>query len=157
MMVSAVAPEHINAVWLDVIPLVRKFVPHAMGRTNELAMYRELIAKQALLWIAFEEDNANKVIAFVITKFQTYPKGKLLSYEFLGGEDHRLGDWFPMMTDFTERFAKESGCVGVESVGRIGWNKVLKKMGWTPAFTIFERMFDKADSFGEEALEEDHG
>lgn len=152
MFCTLVPHEGLNAVWLQMIDLVRKFVPEAHGRATEMSIYRELVMKETQLWVAFDDEK--KIVAFVVTRINTYPTKRMLGYEYIGADDHRLGDWFDEMHDLTARFAKDNNCQGVESVGRIGWTKVLRRKGWHPAFVIYEQNFNE-EPVEEPVLEEE--
>lgn len=142
-----------NQTWLDIIHLVRKFVPYAHGRATELSIYQELVKNICQLWVAFDDENGNKPVAFVVTKVNEWPQRKMLTYEYIGAEDNALGSWFEEMSAFTEKFAKELGLDGVESVGRPGWSRILKKMGWEQRFVVYERMFSEGEMPAQEVME----
>lgn len=154
MICSLVPKQALNQAWLDIIHLVRKFIPHAHGRATELSIYQELVKNICQLWVAFDENDGNKPVAFVVTRINEWPARKMLTYEYIGAEDNMLGSWFDDMSQLTERYAKELGLDGVESVGRPGWEKILKKMGWQRRFVVYERMFSEEEMPAQEVMEQ---
>ena len=62
----------------------------------------------------------------------------------LGGE--RIMRWRDDMLDTLENWARDNHCHGVEMTGRRGFEKVLSSHGWTPEYTVFEKMFEEKDN-----------
>jgi hypothetical protein len=131
-------------IWLKILPLVRKLVARGGGRVTELSLMEECRKGEAQLWVSFD-DTDNQIIAFIATKIRQYPKKRLLSFEYIGGE--KLEEWFETAHNTICSWAQlpeESGgpgCVGVEAIGRLGWQRYLRPRGWTQEFSIYERMF----------------
>lgn len=135
--------EDFSDMWLKILPFVKKLVPKTHGRITETSLLEEVRKGETQLWVSF--DIGNDIIAFIMTKVRVYPKKRLLSFEYIGGE--KIDDWFTEAHDVISQWAAipESqggpGCQGVEAYGRIGWVRFLKPRGWTQEFCVYERMF----------------
>ena len=138
--------EEFSNIWLKILPLVKKLIPRAHGRITETSILEEVRTGQAQLWISL--DIGNEPIAFIVTKVRVYPKKRLLSFEYIGGE--KIEEWFTEAHDTISQWAaiplSQGGpwCDGVEAYGRVGWVRYLKPRGWTQEFCVFERMFPTA-------------
>jgi hypothetical protein len=147
MQCTFVPTERVKDVWLEILPYVRKLVAKGNGRVTELSLFEECLNGEAHLWISFDDmDSTNHIVAFIMTKVRQYPKKRLLSFEYIGGE--RIEDWFSQAHDFISQWAQvpesQGGpqCDGVQAIGRLGWVRYLKPRGWEQQYCIYERMFD---------------
>ena len=85
------------------------------------------------MWIAYD-DAVFK--GLVVTEIVTYPQRKLLSMHFCGGIE--LKEWKDPMLKLLQRYGKDMGCDGIESVGRPGWGKVFEKDGYKALWVTYE-------------------
>jgi len=106
------------------------------------SILKEIVNFEQHLWIVFDDDK--KIIAALTTRFLDYPDKRLLAGQFLGGE--KIMQWRDPMLETLERWAKDNNCDGVEMTGRRGFTKVLAPHGWTPEYTVFEKMFEEKNN-----------
>jgi len=139
--VSLVDHNYVSAIWDQVEPILGKSLPTAHGRYTMKSILREIVNFEQHLWIVFDDDK--KIIAALTTRFVNYPDKRLLAGQFLGGE--KIMQWRDPMLETLERWAKDNNCDGVEMTGRKGFTKVLAPHGWTPEYTVFEKMFKEND------------
>jgi len=137
MQVSLVDHNYVSAIWDQVEPILGKSLPTAHGRYTMKSILREIVNFEQHLWVVFDDDK--KIIAALTTRFVNYPDKRLLAGQFLGGE--KIMQWRDSMLETLERWAKDNNCDGVEMTGRKGFTKVLAPHGWTPEYTVFEKMF----------------
>lgn len=144
MQISLVPIEGLGIVW----PRVREMLRPATDRTNgrySVDDIRPLIhSGQCLLWVALADTPKDKtiqdrVVAALVTRITRYPGRTLLSSLFLGGDG--MKEWGPVFYSTIEDWARKSGCDGMETMGRIGWRKLLIKRGWSPLSFLFEKDF----------------
>lgn len=70
--------------------------------------------------------------SFVLTEIATTPRAKYLNV-FLA-----VGDLSLMaLQEDLNKFAEQSGCQWMQTLGRHGWKTVLPKYGWQPTHTLF--------------------
>jgi hypothetical protein len=139
--------DQFTEVWLKVLPFVKKLVARGHGRVSEKSVFDEVINREVHLWVCFDEEKDNEVVAFIATRVREYANKRLLSFDYIGGE--RVEDWFDDAHDLIADWAKtkhEGGgpaCDGIEAIGRLGWQRFLKPKGWESQYVIYERMFEK--------------
>ena len=142
MQVSLVDHNYVSAIWDQVEPILGKSLSTAHGRYTMKSILREIVNFEQHLWIVFDDDK--KIIAALTTRFVNYPDKRLLAGQFLGGE--KIMQWRDSMLETLERWAKDNNCDGVEMTGRKGFTKVLAPHGWTPEYTVFEKMFKEKNN-----------
>ena len=99
-----------------------------------------LYTGQMNLWAIYSEDG--KVHAFIITEIKQYPRCKMLISPYTAG-DYGVIDAAEDITLTTlEQFAKDTGCSGIEAIGRIGWKSRAKKHGFLAATMVYEKYFE---------------
>lgn len=84
------------------------------------------------LWIIADRD---QLMGAWTTKFQHFPRERLLEVVFAGGSD--MESWYEMALGETEKFAAAMGCRRLRCGGRRGW----ARFGWSPVGHMFERVF----------------
>ena len=130
--------EYLDRYWPVASELLARGVETSRGRYNIESLYLELVRGESHLWLIFEGDD-NVVCAFT-TQFAYYPLKMNLSVVFLGSDDS-LGDfsgkWVDLMPELME-WAKIHGCSAVELVGRRGWLRVLRGLGFRESYSMIE-------------------
>jgi len=139
MIYTLVPPQHLNSVWLKILPFVRRLVVEGEGRISEMAMYQEFAQAERMLWVAVEHNEAK---GFISTKINEYAKLKMASLEYCAGEE--ADQWFLGLMEVIENWAKDYQLDGIEMVcGRKGWTRKFKQAGFTDKFTWAEKRFEK--------------
>ena len=128
-------PDHVDAVWEQVGPMLKKATHLSAGRYRIGDLYGLIAGGSCHLWIVFEP--GMKIISAATSVFNVYPGGKWLTAQFMGGaEAYGCRDIF---LDTFERWAKDNGCKGVEFGGRSGWTRVLKPRGYIDYHRFFQK------------------
>ena len=143
-MIPALVPkEGINGAWLKVLPYVRVLIDEvAGGRVTELSLYRDVTSGVLQLWVVIDDEDDNKLVAFVMTRVPNYEKAVFVSIDFLGGE--KLMEWMKPMYELIEKWAREVvKAEGMEVCGRPGWERAFATIGheFKKKFTIIEKRF----------------
>lgn len=134
--VSLVQRHLIPAIWSRVAGYLKDATDRSEGRYNLDDLYANLVNDEHWhLWVVYEPDLT--VVAAITSTFTDYPRMRVLHGQFLGGE--RLDDWQDMFCEIFDRWARDNGCHAVEFTGRHGWGRPLKRSGYRPIFTIFQR------------------
>lgn len=121
-------------VWLpNIWPLLKEACEHSSGKYQPMDIVRQIAAKRMQLWNAVED---NKIYAIGITEVMQYPHAKVCRLLCATGEDSNL--WTDLLPKL-EEWAKEIGCAYLEPVCRPGWQKFLKKAGYTVQHYILEK------------------
>jgi|TARA_R110000824_G_scaffold179000_1_gene359001 hypothetical protein len=139
MKVSLVDPEYLHLIWDETSLILGKSIETAHGRYSIDHIEHDILSGEQHLWIVFDEDK--KVTSALTTRFVSYPGKLLLVGQFLGGRD--IMSWRNAMLETLERWAVDNSCDGMEMTGRRGFERVLAPHGWTPEYTVFEKMFEE--------------
>ena len=95
------------------------------GDTHTIEDIQHAVARGEMQ--CFVHDNS-----FVLTEIATTPRAKYLNV-FLA-----VGDLSLMaLQEDLNKFAEQSGCQWMQTLGRHGWKTVLPKYGWKPTHTLF--------------------
>lgn len=139
--ISLVPQDQVILVWDGVEKLIQKSANRSGGRTRPQDVLNDLLNNQSQLWIIFDTGSF-EIIGIQITIFNFYPTGKkMLNLEHTSGK--KMQDWIEKGLDVITKYAKETGCDGLEGMGRHGqWNWVKNKKGWKKPATFYEYNFE---------------
>tara|TARA_Y100001949_G_scaffold172721_1_gene177204 strand:- start:90 stop:557 length:468 start_codon:yes stop_codon:yes gene_type:complete len=135
---TRVPVEYVDRYWGDASRLLERAVGQSGGRYNIESIYLEIVRGDSHLWVIFEGED-NVVCAFT-TQFIYYPLRMNLSVVFLGSDDslgNFSGKWVELMPELME-WAKLHGCGAIEIVGRRGWLRVFRDLGFKESYTTIE-------------------
>jgi hypothetical protein len=71
----------------------------------------------------------------IVTEFYTSPRAKVVNFWLCGGDLKELLVMWPHI----EAWAKDNGCVAAIGAGRAAWGRVMRRFGYRPVHTTFER------------------
>jgi len=131
--VSMVPTQYVDSCWKQIEPFMEGAARYTYGRYTSDDIYNCIEDGSHQLWVAYEGSEFKGAVA---TNILIYPKRKLLSMVFCGGI--KLNEWKKPMLILLQRFAKDMGCDGIESVGRRGWEKVFKDDGYKALWVTYE-------------------
>ena len=131
MIVSLVPPEYVDKEWPHVANLLAKAIQYSGGRWDIGSVYEEVKAGKQHLFLIYDENNKETKAAWT-SKFVEHPGARSLQTLFIGGSGY--DDWFEEVNDFIRRWADDNVCKFVEFIGRKGWERKLKKIGWTSEY-----------------------
>ena len=107
-----IAPaNYLNALWPDVEEQLERAVIRSNGRWTMEVLFNVIANEQQQLWLAFDEEK--NIDGVGTTEIVNYPNKKMLAVQFLGGD--RFNDWVWEMLERFNKFAKETGCHGIEA------------------------------------------
>jgi hypothetical protein len=133
-MVSAVPREHVFGIWPKVRMHLKRAAEYTYGRYEPEDILNNILEYGHQLWIVFDE--GDEIKGALVTSFNVYPRKKYLDLTFLGGEDGPA--WKEPMLRTLQHWAHDTGCDGIESIGRLGWEKIFKEDGVKPLWQKFE-------------------
>ncbi len=141
MEVTLVDPGYLDLIWDEASAVLGRSIKTAHGRYSMDHIAHEILSGEQHLWLVFDGDK--NVTSALTTKFVSYPGKRLLAGQFLGGENIML--WRDQMLETLERWALDNDCDGMEMTGRRGFERVLGPHGWTPEYTVLEKLFEEGD------------
>ena len=122
---EGIRAEHLDLYW----PHVAGFIQSAIvdyASTWELAdVRRELDNEQLQLWVIWDHE---KIIGASATEIISTVRGKTCAIPIVGCDD--MGVAIGAVLETVEAWAKSIGCSRLQGVGRKGWERALKPMGW---------------------------
>jgi hypothetical protein len=133
MNVIIVPQEHRHIIFPKVKHYLEKAAVLSGGRMSIEEIENNVLHKNHQLWIAFNED---EIVATADTELIQYAKIKTLVGHFIGGKD--LESWKQPIVDAMAMFGKAEGCSRIEFMGRRGWTKPLKQIGWKETYRVYE-------------------
>jgi hypothetical protein len=138
MKASLVPPGMVSNVIPALLPYLRESEKWARGRATVDDILRFVFTGQMQLWIGHEE---NTIYGHVITEIKEYPQCKMLVVQYCAGEPNHMQYVDDEIFDLLDRFAKDTGCSGVEFVGRPGWRKQAEKYGFEVRSVMYQKFF----------------
>lgn len=133
--VTLVPCNYIGTLWNDVKHYLGPAIARSRGRWDIETIHSSLIGDEQHLWVAFDKDK--KIDGVATTVFSVYPCRKMLTIDYLGGNNITAWGW-----DMLDRFydwARDNDCDGIEAMARLGFWKWLKEDGFERSHTIYER------------------
>ena len=135
MIVSAVAPDDVSLIWHQVRDYLAKAIETSPKKYHVDDIYHGTQSGLYGLWVIIDEDT-DEIVAAYTTRIIEYPNRRALALDWLGGK--RMSEWLELMHDTAKIYGRNKGCRHIEGYGRIAWKKVLKKVGWDPAYICYE-------------------
>ena len=125
--------EHVTDIWDTVKPHLKKAADYTYGRYEVEDILDCLTDYDYTLWIAFDD---KEIKGAVVTMVSSYPRKKYLDMVFTGGVE--LEKWKKPMLELLQKWAFDTECDGIESIGRPGWAKIFKSDGHKPLWNTYE-------------------
>jgi hypothetical protein len=110
------------------------------GRFNVDDILRFVLTGCMQLWAVFSPEE-QKIYGHIVTEIKQYPQFKMLVIQYCCLEPNHMAYVEDKMQDVAERFAKDSGCTGIELVGRPGWGKRISKYGYEMQSVTYQKFF----------------
>lgn len=121
----------IDIVWERALPFVQSALEHSFDTPEDV--YAALKIKGAQLWLAWLNDG---IEAICITRVEEYTNGKTCGIWICAGSGRN--DWKHHMATI-EAWAKSNGCIAMKHTARLGWQRVLKPMGYEATHIVLEK------------------
>lgn len=141
LLYTKVAPENVEKAWVHAIPWLQK----AMLETNDLHrelswMKKQLEAGALQLWAIQDKRQDQKPICFLVTEIHDIEGFKILVIKWCAGE--KMFEWLEDLA-VMEKWALEHGIHKVEIMGRKGWEKTLKSLGYSFEFITVSKLLTR--------------
>lgn len=133
--ITIVPCNYIGTLWNDVKNYLELAIDRSNGRWDLETLHSSLLNDTQHLWVAFDKEK--KIDGVATTIFSVYPCRKMLTIDFVGGNNITAWGW-----DMLDRFyswAKDNDCDGVEVMARPGFWKWLKEDGFKRSHIAYER------------------
>tara|TARA_R100000963_G_C4578319_1_gene60393 strand:+ start:196 stop:627 length:432 start_codon:yes stop_codon:yes gene_type:complete len=135
MIIYKVEARHIDVIWPYVEDLLQKPLHRALGEVSLNDVKEWLKGDLQQLWVGIDETKKEIVLAFT-TQLYTYTTQRHLRIHLTGAKDHTINNWINEWVEPVEKFCKDNGIRYIETCGRDGWTRVLKKKGYEKYYTV---------------------
>lgn len=134
MIISMVPTDFVDLVWNDVKPHFERAVATLKRYFRVDEIREDAKTGKLMIWIVAD---GKRIEAAFTTRIIQYHDRRALAYDWIGG--NRVEEWQDDVLPLIEKYAGEYGCAHIEGTGRKGWERVLRKHGWTPEFVTFRK------------------
>lgn len=131
----------LTEVVAQLLPYLPKSEEWSIGRSQVDDIVGFLYSGRMHL-IGVYNNDTESMHGYVICEIREYPQYKMLVMQYAAGEPGVMAQIEDKMHAFVERFAKDTGCKGVEFVGRPGWKKSMLKHGYNADTIVYEKFFE---------------
>ena len=130
MKIVRIPPGDTTTVYRFVAQDIQRALDFSHGETTHESILQELYNDLKQLWVIYDDEYA--IVGAGLTEHITYPTKRIVRIVMLGGS--RLKEWKELFEGTIVDFAKMLGCSGIEIIGRKGWIRVLKNLGYKPTY-----------------------
>ena len=135
MIVLKIEPQYIDVLWPYVEPLLKKPMERTLDEITLEDIKNWLKANQQQLWLGVDE-HEQEIILAITTQIYVYPKQSHLRIHMAGSKKHTIDSWINEWIEPMEKFCKENEIRYLETAGRDGWTRLLKKKGYEKYYTV---------------------
>jgi len=130
--ISGIPSDRIDEVWHECKDYVKMGNDKSLQEMNIDDIYEKLLGSDMQLWIVFNKEK--EIHSVVTTEIVQYPRKTTCRIVTCGGTE--LDNWSEQLLFTLEEWAKEQGCVAMETCCRKGFIKKLKKFGYENTYTV---------------------
>jgi len=120
---------------------LKQAADYSSGRSSVDDIVRMILNGQYSLWVVFEI-GTNRIVGFFATEIKQYPQRRMLCVQHCAVEPGHLDGLEERMEELSIKFAKDTGCTGIEFVGRPGWRKYSKANGYYSHSVVYQKFFE---------------
>ena len=133
MRISLVPERAIGHVWKDVEGILDKAVDTIKDKSKVIDILKGVFDGIYVLWVVLDDDD--RIVAAFTTRLVAYPRRKALAVDWVGGT--QMKEWEDQWVETMKRYANELDCSHIESYGRKGRGRALKKYGFYPEYIAY--------------------
>lgn len=128
-------PEQCIIHWDEIIVLLQPAIDESNGELTERDVMEKLVEGSIVLAAVYDEET---LIAVVVYEMICFDSGKkVINIQLAGGE--RLDEWFKQAVDIANYIALERGADDIYVIGRQGWQRKLKQLGFEVVHTVLHK------------------
>lgn len=141
MKISYVPIGNIAGLVPALLPYLDKSVKWSAGRVTADDLLRLMLTDMLQLWAVHE---GQTVHGFFGLEVKQYPQCKMLTIQYCAMEMGTLSLVEEEMMRISEDIAKNSGCAGVEFIGRPGWKKIVDAHDYSVQSVMYQKFFKES-------------
>lgn len=128
-------PELAIQHWDELYHFLGKAVDQSNGELDEVSVKNQVEDGDLLAAAVYDDQKLVAVVAFELLLFTTGKR--VMNIQLAGGDS--LDDWFERMDEVAQALAKARDCSEVYIVGRAGWQRKLKQLGYQTVHTVLRK------------------
>lgn len=128
-------PEIVLQHWDDVAPFLQRAVDYSNGELSVDILKQRVAERDVVVATVFDDGKLISVISFDTLNFETGMKA--LNIQCAGGE--RIDEWYEDIEKIANELAKKNGCSHVYIIGREGWMRKMKHLGYKTVHTVIAK------------------
>ena len=136
--ITWIPPAYVDGLWDSASVLLKKAVELSENSHDLDSLYEEIMSGSHDLWAIFKEDD--DLLAVFTTQLCKYPRKTSLAITFCGSHDRMggvSGYWNEAMNQLVS-IALSYGIESIEIIGRRGWTRVFRDMGFKEVAVVSE-------------------
>lgn len=136
-MIEVAAPslDQINECWGEISTLLQKAIDYSNGEIDIDVLHQHVNDGSVMVAVVFENGNLVAVTTFEQIEFETGKR--VMNIQLAGGEN--VESWFEHIEALAYSLAKRYSCSDVYIIGRKGWVKKMKHLGYSEVHTILHK------------------
>lgn len=136
-MIQIAAPsiDQINACWDELSSLLQKAIDYSNGELDIDSVKERILSGEIMVVVVFKDGNLIAAVTFEQIEFQTCKR--VLNIQLAGGTDIEL--WFHDVEKIANGLAERYHCSDVYIIGRKGWVRKMKSLGYSEVHTILHK------------------
>jgi hypothetical protein len=148
MEIGAIAPELVEEAWPLIEPLITPALDYDFTKTTAEDIKDKIQAGEYGCLVVIDDEG--KFIAAQTAQIFDQENGeRMLNLVTTAG--YRLNEWQDLLADAIDNLARSMGCQVIQTRGRLGWLKALRRNGYQPLYFTAEKRVD----YGQEQNEID--
>lgn len=133
--VAAIKPENVVFMWPIVKSMLARAITHSNGEIEIDEILKRAIDGEVLIVTISEE---KEVVAAIAIEQRDFNSGKrILNLTLVGGNN--MSSWMDKFSEIANNLAKDYNCDEIYIVGRPGWTRTLRRLGFETIHTIVAR------------------
>jgi hypothetical protein len=128
-------PELAIQHWDELYKFLSLAVDASNGELDEVSVKNQVEDGDLLAAAVYDDQTLIAVVAFELLLFTT--DKRVMNIQLAGGDN--LEVWFERMDEVAQALAKARDCSEVYIVGRPGWQRKLKQLGYQTVHTVLRK------------------
>lgn len=128
-------PDDVIRHWDEIAPFIQLAVYESNGELTLESVRLKVEAKEIAIATVYSDDQLVAAISFDIIDFESGLR--VLNIQCAGGTF--MDDWFEQVEAISNSLAKQHNCSKVYIIGRAGWVRKMKHLGYSVAHTVLTK------------------
>jgi len=132
--IYGVETNQLDTAWDDISPFIQSGLDYAQNELSLNDVYHG-IKKHQIVPIVMSYQG--EILSVVTMEISNKPQKRIMCLMTAGGTE--LDSWLDEFMSVAEHLAIEQGCDAIYINGRRGWERKLKRYGYSQAYTVLMR------------------